>query len=182
MTDHTRTKKIDGDSILFLVVLQVVAGNRYDSLKKRKKIAYKEVWNDIVLTRKDLYANLRPESRVRASDPRPDQRCWLMTPSFAVWSFDLIRSPSDLIILVFLVFFNTKKSQKNKGKIIVKRRSWKAGGFDTSWSWCLFDPVFIGFQSISIYSSRFLYYLLLFGFILHLHLWMTLILLIIKNT
>ena len=30
VTDHTRTEKIGGDSILFLVVLQVVAGNRYD--------------------------------------------------------------------------------------------------------------------------------------------------------
>ena len=30
MTDHTRTEKIGGDSILFLVVFQVVAGNRYD--------------------------------------------------------------------------------------------------------------------------------------------------------
>ena len=33
MTDHTRTEKIGGDSIVivFLVVLQVVAGNRYDN-------------------------------------------------------------------------------------------------------------------------------------------------------
>ena len=30
VTDHTRTEKIDGDSILFLVVFQVIAGNRYD--------------------------------------------------------------------------------------------------------------------------------------------------------
>ena len=33
VTDHTRTEKIGGDSILFLVVLQVVAGNRYDNDK-----------------------------------------------------------------------------------------------------------------------------------------------------
>ena len=32
MTDHTRTEKIDGDSILILAVLQAMAGNRYDSL------------------------------------------------------------------------------------------------------------------------------------------------------
>ena len=34
VTDHTRTEKIGGDSIviIFLVVHQVVAGNRYDSL------------------------------------------------------------------------------------------------------------------------------------------------------
>ena len=32
MTDHTRTEKIGGDSICILVVIQVVAGNRYDSL------------------------------------------------------------------------------------------------------------------------------------------------------
>ena len=31
MTDHTRTEKIGGDSIMF-VVIQVVAGDRYDSL------------------------------------------------------------------------------------------------------------------------------------------------------
>ena len=30
VTDHTRTEKIDGDSILFFLVNQVVAGNRYD--------------------------------------------------------------------------------------------------------------------------------------------------------
>ena len=30
MTDHTRTKKIDGDSIFMFVVIQVVVGNRYD--------------------------------------------------------------------------------------------------------------------------------------------------------
>ena len=32
VTDHTRTEKIGGDSILIFVVIQVVAGNRYDSL------------------------------------------------------------------------------------------------------------------------------------------------------
>ena len=32
VTDHTRTEKIGSDSILFLVVILVVAGNRYDSL------------------------------------------------------------------------------------------------------------------------------------------------------
>ena len=32
MTDHTRTEKIGGDSIVCFVVIQVVAGNRYDSL------------------------------------------------------------------------------------------------------------------------------------------------------
>ena len=30
MTDHTRTENIGGNSILFLVVLRVVAENRYD--------------------------------------------------------------------------------------------------------------------------------------------------------
>ena len=34
VTDHTRIEKIGGDSILFLVVLQVVAGNRYDSYRR----------------------------------------------------------------------------------------------------------------------------------------------------
>ena len=34
MTDHTRTKKIGGDSIFIFVVNQVVAGNRYDKLVK----------------------------------------------------------------------------------------------------------------------------------------------------
>ena len=33
MTDHTRTENIGGDSILFLVVLRVVAGNRYDNIE-----------------------------------------------------------------------------------------------------------------------------------------------------
>ena len=32
MTDHTRTEKIGGDSILICVVNLVVAGNSYDSL------------------------------------------------------------------------------------------------------------------------------------------------------
>ena len=32
VTDHTCTEKIGGDSIFMFVVLQVVAGNRYDSL------------------------------------------------------------------------------------------------------------------------------------------------------
>ena len=32
VTDHTRTEKIGGDSILIFVVFQVVAENRYDSL------------------------------------------------------------------------------------------------------------------------------------------------------
>ena len=32
MTDHTRTEKIGGDSIFMFVVIQVVVGNRYDSL------------------------------------------------------------------------------------------------------------------------------------------------------
>ena len=32
MTDHTRTEKISGDSICILIVIQVVAGNRCDSL------------------------------------------------------------------------------------------------------------------------------------------------------
>ena len=32
MTDHTCTEKIGGDSIFMFVVIQVVAGNRYDSL------------------------------------------------------------------------------------------------------------------------------------------------------
>ena len=32
MTDHIRTEKIGGDSIVLFVVFQVVAGNRYDSL------------------------------------------------------------------------------------------------------------------------------------------------------
>ena len=32
VTDHTRTEKIGGDSIIIFVVIQVVAGNRYDSL------------------------------------------------------------------------------------------------------------------------------------------------------
>ena len=32
VTDHTRTEKIGGDSILIFVVNQVVTGNRYDSL------------------------------------------------------------------------------------------------------------------------------------------------------
>ena len=31
MIDHTRTEKIDDDSIFMFVVIQVVAGNRYDS-------------------------------------------------------------------------------------------------------------------------------------------------------
>ena len=31
MTDHTRTEKIGGDSILCFVVILVVAGNRYDN-------------------------------------------------------------------------------------------------------------------------------------------------------
>ena len=31
MTDHTRTEKIGGDSILIFVVIQVVAGNCYDN-------------------------------------------------------------------------------------------------------------------------------------------------------
>ena len=30
VTDHTRTEKIGGDSVMF-VVIQVVAGNRYDN-------------------------------------------------------------------------------------------------------------------------------------------------------
>ena len=30
VTDHTRTEKIGGDSIVCFVVFQVVAGNRYD--------------------------------------------------------------------------------------------------------------------------------------------------------
>ena len=30
VTDHTRTEKIGGDSIFMFVVIQVVAGNRYD--------------------------------------------------------------------------------------------------------------------------------------------------------
>ena len=33
VTDHTRTEKIGGDSILFLVVHQVVAGNGYDKVQ-----------------------------------------------------------------------------------------------------------------------------------------------------
>ena len=50
MTDHTRTEKIGGDSILFLVVLRVVTGNRYDrdqntaSKIKRQKYSTKS-WN-----------------------------------------------------------------------------------------------------------------------------------------
>ena len=31
MTDHTRTEKIGGDSIIIFVVILVVAGNRYDN-------------------------------------------------------------------------------------------------------------------------------------------------------
>ena len=31
MTDHTRIEKIGGDSIFIFVVIQVVAGNRYDN-------------------------------------------------------------------------------------------------------------------------------------------------------
>ena len=30
MPDHTRTEKIGGDSIIILVVIQVIAGNGYD--------------------------------------------------------------------------------------------------------------------------------------------------------
>ena len=32
MTDHIRTEKIGGDSVIIFVVFQVVAGNCYDSL------------------------------------------------------------------------------------------------------------------------------------------------------
>ena len=39
MTDHTRTEKIGGDSILFLVVLQVVAG--------------KPIWQDVLAIEQD---------------------------------------------------------------------------------------------------------------------------------
>ena len=36
MTDHTRTEKIGGDSIfLFLIVVQVVAGNGYDTHNRK---------------------------------------------------------------------------------------------------------------------------------------------------
>ena len=31
MTDYTRTENIDGDSIFIFVVIQLVAGNHYDS-------------------------------------------------------------------------------------------------------------------------------------------------------
>ena len=34
MTDHTRTEKIGDDSIFIFVVIQVVAGNRYDITDK----------------------------------------------------------------------------------------------------------------------------------------------------
>ena len=47
VTDHTRTEKIGGDSIVFVffVVLQVVAGNRYDrnlimNVKKHEKYQF----------------------------------------------------------------------------------------------------------------------------------------------
>ena len=38
VTDHTRIEKIGGDSILFLVVIQVVAGNRYDNHSIREMV------------------------------------------------------------------------------------------------------------------------------------------------
>ena len=52
MTDYTRTKKIGGDSIVLFVVIQVVAGNRYDTHEQSstgtKEIVNKATWKSTI--------------------------------------------------------------------------------------------------------------------------------------
>ena len=48
VTNHTRTEKIGGDSILFLVILQVVAENRYDTAHLRKSLNYESTNFDLI--------------------------------------------------------------------------------------------------------------------------------------
>ena len=64
VTDHTRTKKIGGDSILFLVVIQVVAGNRYDNSFYANRYKYTHLCYEILLDR-----GQRPQSPLVELDP-----------------------------------------------------------------------------------------------------------------